>query len=235
MTEPTNHAGKTFGSWTVLEYTGKQYWLCRCKCGAELEIYSGNLVRGNTTQCRSCSKTKHAMSKSRIYTLWAEAKKRECGISDLWKNDFKAFYNYSVLHGYTINKFLSRKDDSLPIQPGNIVWGKMRGDRTRKARKLITINGKTKGLSEWARSVGISRQAFSLRLQNKERNNDPEYLLAKKDEWKGMNKTTSVYIRMYGYTIEEIAGLLECPTWTVLKYHNENVLTEMLRRNHGKA
>jgi len=66
MAKPINHAGKTFGNWTVIEYLGKQYWLCRCSCGNMKSIYSGNLVSGNTTQCRSCSaKSKKRKDKPR--------------------------------------------------------------------------------------------------------------------------------------------------------------------------
>lgn len=184
MTPPTDHTGKNFGSWTVLKYIGRQYWECRCKCGAEQEIYSGNLTSGKTTQCRSCGFKKHGMSNSRIYRLWRGLKKRKCELCDLWKDDFKMFYNYSVKHGYTENKFLTRKDESLPIQPGNIVWGKLKGDRAKKPRRLITIGDETKGLSEWARSIGVSRQAFEQRLKVSD---DPEYLLSKsrmeKENW----------------------------------------------------
>ncbi len=48
--------GKTFGYLTVLEMTGKKsrkdnIWLCRCKCGKEIEVAAGLLARGNTTSC----------------------------------------------------------------------------------------------------------------------------------------------------------------------------------------
>ncbi len=48
--------GKTFGYLTVLEPTGRKsrkdiLWRCRCKCGKEIEVTAGLLVRGNTTSC----------------------------------------------------------------------------------------------------------------------------------------------------------------------------------------
>ena len=57
-----NMSGKTFGKWFVIEkreYNKKNkklYYLCRCKCDREkiVDIYS--LIRGISTQCKSCSK-----------------------------------------------------------------------------------------------------------------------------------------------------------------------------------
>ncbi len=51
-----NLKGKTFGYLTVIELTGKKsrkdlLWLCRCKCGKEIEVPAGLLARGNTTSC----------------------------------------------------------------------------------------------------------------------------------------------------------------------------------------
>ncbi len=48
--------GKQYGFLTVLEPTGEKYrtanmWLCRCKCGNEIEVPTTSLTRGNTTSC----------------------------------------------------------------------------------------------------------------------------------------------------------------------------------------
>jgi len=48
--------GKVFGRLTVLQYShttkfGQACWLCRCVCGNEVSVLSGNLKRGNTTSC----------------------------------------------------------------------------------------------------------------------------------------------------------------------------------------
>ena len=54
-----DHTGKKFGKWSVLGYAGRQYWLCRCECGAQVLVYSGNLTSGGSTQCRKCANLKH--------------------------------------------------------------------------------------------------------------------------------------------------------------------------------
>jgi hypothetical protein len=57
--------GQTFGSWTVLSRAPMRiqgnchriYWLCRCKCGREQEIFLQKLRHGETKSCRFCAKT----------------------------------------------------------------------------------------------------------------------------------------------------------------------------------
>jgi hypothetical protein len=53
--------GDKVGSWEVLEYAGvsarnrfNPMYLCRCVCGAEQLIQTGNLRMGRTTQCKAC-------------------------------------------------------------------------------------------------------------------------------------------------------------------------------------
>lgn len=44
--------GKKFGEWTVLSEGSKEsYWLCRCSCGVEREVYSQSLKSGKSLSC----------------------------------------------------------------------------------------------------------------------------------------------------------------------------------------
>lgn len=49
--------GKTFGNWTFLYRTKPGYWMCRCSCGTEKEVVSGNIKSGKSTSC-GCIKSK---------------------------------------------------------------------------------------------------------------------------------------------------------------------------------
>ena len=40
-----------FGRLTVEEYVGDSAWLCRCECGEEVLVQSGNLTNGGTESC----------------------------------------------------------------------------------------------------------------------------------------------------------------------------------------
>lgn len=51
MAKRIDLTGQNFGMWTALKYLGNQYYLCRCECGTEREIYAGNLRDGKTKSC----------------------------------------------------------------------------------------------------------------------------------------------------------------------------------------
>lgn len=57
---PADLVGQRFGFWTVLardHVTEKNQvkWLCRCVCGNESLVSTGNLTRGRSRRCRPCS------------------------------------------------------------------------------------------------------------------------------------------------------------------------------------
>lgn len=45
--------GRVFERWTVLSLvrTVPTYWLCRCECGTEREVFAGNLKNGESKSC----------------------------------------------------------------------------------------------------------------------------------------------------------------------------------------
>lgn len=46
-----NIKGQHFGEWEVLDYLGKQHWLCKCSCGVERPVQSQHLRYGLTRSC----------------------------------------------------------------------------------------------------------------------------------------------------------------------------------------
>jgi hypothetical protein len=53
---------------------------------------------------------------------------------------------------------LRRLDENKGFEPGNVVWGPTR-------QKLITFNGKTMPMAEWARELGIEPKRFCQRIR----------------------------------------------------------------------
>lgn len=50
--------GRTFGKWTVVRLHSKgskTRWWCRCLCGHERDVVSGNLLSGQSTGCYECA------------------------------------------------------------------------------------------------------------------------------------------------------------------------------------
>ena len=51
-----NRTGNTVGQYTVLKYTGHEYWVCVCnKCGTERNIPSAYLAQGRAYLCKICT------------------------------------------------------------------------------------------------------------------------------------------------------------------------------------
>lgn len=68
--DPKDLVGRSFGAWTVLQrsvhtaaspsHRIRVYWDCRCRCGHTAPVVDWDLVRGHSTQCRSCAQTQRA-------------------------------------------------------------------------------------------------------------------------------------------------------------------------------
>lgn len=73
--------GKTFGCWTVLEFSHKRedsgnwYYKCKCSCGNEAIVPATKLRTGKSTKCRVCTGREsgrrglYSMSKQHLYII----------------------------------------------------------------------------------------------------------------------------------------------------------------------
>lgn len=186
-------SGQKFGKLTVVELTEKRlyinpqgkklfkkYYKCKCDCGNEVIIYQGKLTSGQTKSC-GCLTLKHGLWKSRIYNIWRGMLKRcylksskdyknygGIGITvcDEWKNDFKAFYNWAVNNKYKDDLSIDRIDVKSGYEPDNCRWVKAKTQaNNRSNNKLLTYNGETHNITEWAEKLNINRHLIYQRLQ----------------------------------------------------------------------
>ncbi len=122
----------------------------------------------------------HGMTREKIYYVWAGMKRR-CynpatkdyeryggrGITVCaeWKQDFKAFHKWAINNGYQEGLTLERKDVNDNYRPENCCWiPKADQSRNRRSNLLISYNGETKILSEWADLYGINRNTLHHRI-----------------------------------------------------------------------
>jgi len=99
----------------------------------------------------------------------------------------------------------------------------------RKFMRYITIDGRTKNLTEWAREIGITKEAMRLRV-NKYGENAGKKLLLKKEK-QGKIKHTSKYFRKYGKTLKEMAeeaGITTTGMFLRIKKHGVITKKELL-------
>lgn len=183
--------GRKYGKWTVLSEGSPSKWNhprweCRCECGKVALLYGSALNCATTAGCKSCGKIKHGATVSRImspeYKIWKGMIQRchnpknkgfviygALGISVCaeWRGEggFQAFLiavgeKPSPLHE------IDRIDPYGNYQPGNVRWATRKENaRNHRSHRLLTIDGHTKKLCEWAELVGLRSSTITNRLK----------------------------------------------------------------------
>lgn len=184
-----DHTGEIFGRWTVLrraENTGKRVrWFCRCSCGTERVVPATRLVSGNSKSC-GCGSidrlTTHGYCRgranSRIYNTYV-AMIRRC-----YNPSYAAYYRYGgrgievcarwreSFEHFLIDmgepppeKTLDRIDNNGHYEPGNCRWATRKEQgRNQRSNRLLTHNGETLSIAEWAERTGLRHVIISQRI-----------------------------------------------------------------------
>ena len=184
-------AGKKYGRLTLVRQllsTGK-FWLVRCDCGNERNLPIAWLKSGNTSSCgclrrelRVSRNLKHGESHvTSEYQIWKGITKRCCNpnctgysiyggrgitICEEWREDYSAFLSYvgrrpSPKH--SIDRYPNQNGN---YEPGNVRWATPdQQSRNMRRNVLITFNGQTKILQDWAIELGLPRHRIENRLR----------------------------------------------------------------------
>lgn len=169
---------------------GYVLWRCKCDCGNEKIASTKSLGKG-TSSCGCYSRevhnqvhTKHGKRHSRIYQVhrtmcqrcynpnaheYENYGGRGIEVCDEWK-DFLTFEKWATANGYDETAkhgkcTLDRIDPNGDYEPSNCRWATMKQQqRNRRNNVLITYNGETHCMSEWAEIIGIPYGTFQKRL-----------------------------------------------------------------------
>lgn len=181
-------SGSRSGRLVVLEIArrarAKVFWRCRCDCGAYTEVSSGHLRNGRTRSCgclrlevRGKARLSHGRADSREYRAWENMRAR-C------TNPKVDAYKYYGARGITVCPLfdtfvgffatlgecppgltLERINTNGNYEPGNVKWATRKEQmRNMRHNRMITFEGSTKPLSQWAEEMRVSERCIRRRI-----------------------------------------------------------------------
>ena len=164
-------------------------YFCRCDCGTERVISRYELTTGRSKSCGCLQKevakevvvqrcTTHGMSKSNTYKIWATMVQRctnpnstkyaDYGgrgitVCERWRNSFSDFL--ADMGERPDGLSIERLDNYKGYNPENCVWADSftQARNTRRTGR-VTVNDKTKSITDWSKETGISSTLIRLRL-----------------------------------------------------------------------
>jgi hypothetical protein len=179
----TDLVGLKVGLLTVVKYIYSRkknpHWICECECG-RYPIFSSNSLRKGLISCgcvhrkfRADVPIKMDEDRKRILRIFKgiiDRCEREQNISyhnyggrgihmcSEWRNDFKAFYEWAISHGYANNLEVDRIDFNGNYCPENCRWiSKTENNRNTRANVFIMYRGERLCIAEACEKAGMKK------------------------------------------------------------------------------
>lgn len=182
-----------FGRLIVLKYIGinkhhKASWLCKCDCGNQTIVSSGDLISGKQKSCgcyrqetNIANSTTHGLTNHRLYHTYHNMIARcynpksqyycyyggrDIKVCDEWKNDFQIFYNWAISNGYKDTLTIDRIDNNGNYEPDNCRWvTQHQQNRNQRSNRLLTYNNETLCITDMAIKYNIPLRTLIARLK----------------------------------------------------------------------
>ena len=92
--------------------------------------------------------------------------KRGIKVCPDWEDDFMSFYYWAIEHGYSKGLSLDRINNDGDYSPQNCRWIPLKEQNSHKRNNhLLTYNGETMTLTQWAKRIGISKTTLAWRIK----------------------------------------------------------------------
>jgi hypothetical protein len=178
--------GAVFGRWTVLgESDRSTKWLVQCSCGSDPKLVDHRTLRsGISTSCgcyrdetRGDNNRTHGQSQTALYKIWAGMIQRCTNPNVLAYPDYggrgitvcekwQQFEGFAAdmaprPHGAT----LERIDNDKGYYLDNCQWASRKAQaRNRRSSRVLTFNGQSLTVTEWAEQLGVKSSLIFVRL-----------------------------------------------------------------------
>ena len=186
MSKPViDRVGHHYGRLVVLgraqSQKGNARWCCKCDCGFYTIANGNDLARGKVVSCGCWNYQKriqHGLVRTPVYRAWNNLLRRcesprnpsytkyggrGIAVCPEWHNfrNFFADMGHPPGKGYSIDRI----NNDGPYAPSNCRWAKIhvQANNTRRNR-LITHEGRTQTIAQWARELGMDYDVIRSRL-----------------------------------------------------------------------
>lgn len=184
--------GQPFGRLHVIERgpnsrDHRAQWWCLCVCDTRCLVLGKLLRNGHTTSCgcwqreiTSRRSRSHGMRYSPEYKIWQHMRDRcmnprnadfrDYGgrgihVCSQWADSFTQFFSDMGSRPSPQHSLDRFPDCNGPYAPNNTRWATSHQQaRNTRRNRLLTYNGRTLCVTEWAEALGLSRAALQTRL-----------------------------------------------------------------------
>lgn len=200
MTTKIEMIGRRFGKLTVIKESPERkskrvYWICKCDCGSITKSIKGTNLRNGTTKSCGCLITEavitrctvHGLRNTRLYRTWSNMVQRctnpkrteyknyggrGIAVCDVWRNNFQAFYEWAMSHGYSDDLTIDRIDVNGNYCPENCRWATMKQQQNNRRNSiLIEDGGQLKTIQQLSVEKGVNQSSIWRRWKKEQERN----------------------------------------------------------------
>lgn len=171
--------GEKYGNLTLIEKVRirNHTWLVfMCDCGNTIKIRDDKLIKRKDKSCGCVRKTRRRL-KNIYYGIISRTTNpkiscyknyggRGIKVCEDWIHNFNSFYNWAIKNGYRDDLTIDRIDNDGNYCPENCRWiTHKEQQRNKRNNKIVSFNGETRCLTEWAELLGTTYQNLSTRIR----------------------------------------------------------------------